>query len=46
MRVNHLIIHNLKKEQQKKAELTISKEALNPKDPKAISLIEELNATT
>jgi nucleoid-associated protein len=44
MRVNHLIIHNLKKEQQARAELVISKKALSPKDSKAISLIEELNA--
>jgi nucleoid-associated protein len=44
MRVNHLIIHNLKKEQQQKAELIISREALDPGDSKAVSLIEELNA--
>lgn len=44
MKVNRMIIHNLKKEQQEKAELIISDKALNPKDKKVISIIEELNS--
>jgi len=44
MKVNRMIIHNLKKEQQGKAELIISDKALNPKDKKVISIIEELNS--
>jgi nucleoid-associated protein len=44
MKVNRIIIHNLKKEQQQKAELVISAEALDSKDKKAVTLIEELNS--
>jgi len=44
MKVNRMIIHNLKKEQQEKAELIISDKALDPKDKKVISIIEELNS--
>jgi len=44
MKVNRIIIHNLKKEQQQKAELIISATALNPTDEKVVSLIEELNS--
>jgi len=44
MKVNRIIIHNLKKEQQEKAELIISDNALDPKDIKVTSIIEELNS--
>jgi nucleoid-associated protein len=44
MKVNRMIIHNLKKEQQEKAELIISDTVLDPKDKKVISIIEELNS--
>jgi nucleoid-associated protein YejK len=43
MIVNHLIIHNLKKEQQDKASLIISEEVLESGDKKTVSLLEELN---
>ena len=44
MKVNRMIIHNLKKEQQEKAELIISDKALDPKDEKVKSIITELNS--
>lgn len=44
MKVNWMIVHNLKKEQQQKAELVISTNVLDPKDKKVESLIEELNS--
>ena len=44
MKVNQMIIHNLKKEQQGKAELIISDNVLNPNDEKVISIITELNS--
>jgi nucleoid-associated protein len=43
MRVNHLIIHNLKKEQQAKASLVVSESALDADDKNTVSLLEELN---
>ena len=39
-----IIIHNLKKEQQEKAELIVSDKALNPDDKTVISFITELNS--
>jgi len=44
MKVNRMIIHNLKKEQQEKAELLMSDNALDTNDEKVISIITELNS--
>jgi len=44
MQVNRIIIHNLKKEQQEKAELIVSDKSLNPNDKTVISFITELNS--
>ena len=44
MKINFLIIHELKKEIQGRATLKLSKDTLNSIDKNAISLIEELNS--
>lgn len=44
MTINNLIIHNLEKEIQGTAKLTLSRDVLMPSDKKTVSLIDELNS--